>query len=152
MEPKGPLEGQIKRKIDEKNRIIQLPRIPNDSLYGYYAISDIFVLPSITTKTSKEPWGFVTNEAMCQGCAIITSDAVGAGVGGLVETDVNGYVFPEGDTLQLKEYLETLLNNDNLRVEMGKRSKEIIKEWTYPKMASGFKKAIRYASRDEINL
>jgi len=148
----GPLEGQVKRKIGKENRIIQLPRVPNDSLYRYYAISDIFVLPSITTKKDREPWGFVVNEAMCQGCAIITSNAVGAGTGGLVESGVNGYIFPEGDNRQLKEYLEILLNNDNLRVEMGKRSKEIIKEWTYPKMASGFKKAIKYASRDEINL
>ena len=32
-------------------------------VYRYYAIADVFVLPSIATKDFKEPWGLVVNEA-----------------------------------------------------------------------------------------
>ena len=134
----GPLKEQIKHKINGQERIIHLAQIPNDMLYKYYALSDIFALPAVTTKKHKELWGFVVNEAMCQGCAILTSDAVGAGVGGLVKSGANGFIFPEGDIPQLKEYLEILLTNDDLMNKMGMKSKEIIKEWTYPKMAAGF--------------
>jgi glycosyltransferase involved in cell wall biosynthesis len=144
----GPDEILIDKQCPN---IIHLQKIPADQLYLYYNLADVFVLPSITTETSKENWGFVVNEAMCQRCAIITSDAVGAGVGGLVEEGRNGYVVPERNSNQLALALEKILSDDQLLYRMQQKSLEIIKEWTYEKQASGFIQAINFANNKNHN-
>uniref|UniRef100_UPI0040475891 glycosyltransferase family 4 protein n=1 Tax=Shewanella sp. TaxID=50422 RepID=UPI0040475891 len=55
-------------------------------LPAFYALADIFVLPSIN-----ETWGLVINEAMNAGCAIITTDQVGSAAD-LVRSGTNGFV------------------------------------------------------------
>jgi glycosyltransferase involved in cell wall biosynthesis len=139
----GPLASDVDNRTAE--RIFHVPRVQATELFRYYALSDILVLPSITTPVFKEPWGFVVNEAMCQGCAIITSDAVGAGVGGLVEEGGNGLVVPERSVPALAGALSKLLTDDVQLNRMKIRSKEIIREWTYPKMAEGFTEALAIA-------
>jgi glycosyltransferase involved in cell wall biosynthesis len=139
----------LKSKLSSYDNIFHIDQVPNEKLYLYYAISDIFVLPSITTKTFKEPWGYVINEAMCQGCAIITSDAVGAGVGGLVKEGLNGYIVPENNSKALKEILERILNDEQLLRAMKKKSKDIIKDWTYPRMVEGFINALNIADENK---
>ena len=59
--------------------------------------SDVAVVPSIPTRTFREPWGLVVNEAMHQGLPVIATDAVGAAAGGLVRHERNGLVVPAGD-------------------------------------------------------
>ena len=83
----GPDENLLKRMAIEfkLDKIKFLGLIHYEKLYHYYSIADIFILPSITTKMFKEPWGLVINEAMNQGCPVITTNAVGAAMGGLVE-------------------------------------------------------------------
>lgn len=145
---RGPLEEYLKKETSATNRIFHVPSVPGEELYRYYGITDILVLPSVTTDTIKETWGFVVNEAMCQGCAIVTSDAVGAGVGGLVEEGANGYVVPENNVPALADALRKILSDEELLNRMKKASKEIIKDWTYPKMAAGFSEALRVADGD----
>ena len=146
---RGSLEEKLLKIISSYDRVFHISYVPNEELYLFYAISDIFTLPSITTDYVKEPWGFVINEAMCQGCAIITSDAVGAGVGGLVEDGGNGYVVPENNSKALKEALEKILTDEQLLNAMKRRSKNIIKKWTYPKMAEGFINALNIADTNK---
>jgi glycosyltransferase involved in cell wall biosynthesis len=86
------------------------------------------------------------NEAMCQHCAIITSDAVGAGVGGLVEEGENGYVVPERNSEQLAIAIQKVLSDEQLLASMQRRSREIISGWTYEKQASGFIDAVNFAN------
>jgi glycosyltransferase involved in cell wall biosynthesis len=144
--------GPDEKLIDTNyTNIIHLQKISAEQLYLYYNLADVFVLPSITTDSFKENWGFVVNEAMCQRCAIITSDAVGAGVGGLIEEGRNGYIVPEKDSEQLSIALERILSDDKLLASMQQRSLEIISEWTYEKQASGFIQAINFANNRNSN-
>ena len=69
-------------------------------------MADVYVLPSITTRLFKEPWGLVVNEAFNQGVPVIATDAVGAAAGGLVENGVNGFVVPEGNSRAIEEKAE----------------------------------------------
>lgn len=139
--------GQDERLINKNDpNIIHIPKVQGSELYMYYNLADVFVLPSITTDSFKENWGFVVNEAMCQRCAIITSNAVGAGVGGLVEEGKNGYIVPERNSEQLLIALEKVLSDDQLLSSMQNRSLEIIDEWTYEKQASGFIQAINFTN------
>jgi len=141
---KNVLEKQC-RSSDINYRYLDY--VPNVQLYKYFSIAEVFVLPSITTKEFKEPWGLVINEAMNQACPIITTNAVGAAVGGLVIDNKNGFIVPERHSVALKNAIEILLKNPELRKRMGKFSKEIIKGWTPEKMLKGFNQAIDYVCR-----
>jgi glycosyltransferase involved in cell wall biosynthesis len=121
--------------------------VPTDELYRYYALADVFVLPSITTPTFKEPWGLVVNEAMNQGVPVVASDAVGAAAGGLVQNGVNGFIVPERDVGALAQALGRLLSDGALRARMSGMARRIIVEWDNERMVRGFRSAIEYACR-----
>ena len=121
-----------------------LDYIENEKLFEYYAIADIFVLPSVTTMDFKEPWGLVINEAMNQGCAIIATNAVGAAAGGLVDNGKNGLVVQERSVKALQEAFEGILSNTALLNQMRVGSKKKIEAWTPSRTSEGFFGAIRY--------
>lgn len=121
-----------------------LDYVENGKLFEYYALADIFVLPSVTTADFKEPWGLVVNEAMNQGCAIVATNAVGAAVGGLVDNGKNGLVVQERSAKALQEALERILNNTVLLNQMRTESKKKIETWTSLRTSEGFSHAIQY--------
>lgn len=143
--------GSMKNSLTESAqatslKAIFLDHIPNEQLNKYYAIADVFVLPSITTRSFKEPWGMVINEAMNQGCPVIVTDAVGAGAGGLVEDGQNGYIVPEKDSRTLKEAIDKLLRDKQLRSRMGQNSLRKIAGWTLEETIKGFQQAIDFVT------
>jgi glycosyltransferase involved in cell wall biosynthesis len=119
--------------------------VPTEKLYRYYALSELFVLPSITTPTFKEPWGLVVNEAMNQGVPVIASEAVGSAVGGLIQNGTNGFIVPEQDVEALAGAIGRLLKDDALRAQMGGASLRTIGSWDNERMVQGFRSALRYA-------
>ncbi len=125
-------------------RAVFAGHVPNEQLYVYYALADIFVLPSVTTADFKEPWGIVINEAMNQGCAVVTTDAVGAAAGGLVEDGKNGFIVREKDSKALAGAFERLFNDERLRREMGTAGHAKIDGWTPQQAAEGFVQALEY--------
>lgn len=106
------------------------------TLVQYYAIADIFVFPTRT-----DPWGLVLNEAMAASLPIVCSSAAGA-VDDLVEQGGNGFIFPVGDVTRLAEALQQLVDDDDLRKRMGRRSRQIIQNYTPQIMAQGLRDAI----------
>src|SRR3954470_9124491 len=64
------------------------------ALRNFYAAADVLCVPSVPTRTVRETWGLIVNEAMNQATPIIATDAVGAAAGGLVQNDANGLVVP----------------------------------------------------------
>ena len=141
----GSQEEALRGKCNELSiKCRFLGHITNEELYRYYALADVFVLPSITTKDFKEPWGLVVNEAMNQGCPIVATDAVGAAAGGLVENGRNGYIVPERDSAALGEAIEKLLTNDEMRLRMRKSSIKKIATWTPQQTLQGFVQAIDF--------
>jgi glycosyltransferase involved in cell wall biosynthesis len=104
----------------------------------YYAMADVFVLPSGPGET----WGLVTNEAMCFGLPIIVSDMVGCGPD-LVSAGENGFVFPAGDIDKLAGYLKELIEDREKRKKFGKKSFEIIRNYSYDKGIEGILRALK---------
>jgi len=140
----GSTSSELKKRTAELSNCFIKEYVPNDRLFHYYALADIFVLPSITTATFREPWGFVVNEAMCQRCAVIVSDAVGAGVGGLIEDGKSGLVVPEKDDRALAQTIDNVLENDGKRKQLQDAAFSRIKTWTIAQMAKGFERAIAH--------
>ena len=76
-------------------------RQPPEQVRNFLAAADVCVIPSLRTRSFREPWGLVANEAMNQSTAIIASDEVGAVAGGLVRHERNGLVVKAGDATAL---------------------------------------------------
>jgi len=114
----------------------------------YYAAATVFVLPSITTKLFKEPWGLVVNEAFNQGCPVIATNSVGAAVGGLVKDGENGFIVPERDSTAIASALEKLLSDENLQRKMGENAQKEILAWSNENMVAGFRQAIKYVTQN----
>ena len=111
-------------------------------LEKYYAMSDIFVLPSGIGET----WGFVVNEAMCFGLPVVASDIVGSAKD-LVKQGENGFIFSCGDIAELSRYLEHLIKNLDQRKLFGEKSMEIVKQYSYEKNTDGILGVLEYIKK-----
>ena len=79
--------------------------------------SDIYCLPSYREGLPKS-----TIEAMAIGRPIITTNAPGCD--DTVEEGVNGFKVAVGDAQALSQKLQILIEDEKLRIEMGKKSRE----------------------------
>jgi glycosyltransferase involved in cell wall biosynthesis len=102
-------------------------------------------VPSIPTPAFLEPWGLVTNQAMNQATAIISTDAVGAAAGGLVRDDRNGLVVPAGDPRALAGALTRLAGDPELCARLGRAGARDVRAFTPGAWADGFVAALRSA-------
>jgi len=149
-------DGSVRERLIELARELRIAgktrfagyASPEEAL-NYYAIADLFVLPSVTTPQGKETWGLVINEAMNQSVPVVATDAVGAAAGGLVQSSVNGFIVRERDSGALAEAIERVLNDDALRAEMSRNARRIIAGWDNERMVQGFRQAIDYALRQD---
>jgi glycosyltransferase involved in cell wall biosynthesis len=107
-----------------------------------YAAADVLVVPSIATRTFREPWGLVVNEAMNRNLPVIASDAVGAAAGGLVRGGHNGLVVPAGDPRSLADALRRLAADAPLRARLGAAGASDVQSYTYEAWAEGFSRAL----------
>jgi glycosyltransferase involved in cell wall biosynthesis len=107
-----------------------------------YAACDVLVVPSIATRTFREPWGLVVNEAMNRELAVITSDAVGAAAGGLVRDGETGLVVPAGDEQALTRALVRLAADERLRAALGAAASRAVAAYSADAWARGFSSAL----------
>ncbi len=118
----GPEMGAVNKQIKKlglRDQVILLGK--QENLHELYAISDACVLMS-----EKESFGLVLLEAMVHGVPCI-----GTNIGGIpevIQDGVNGYIVEKGDTGLAAEKLYELLNDDEIRQEMGENAIRIIRE------------------------
>ena len=74
--------------------------------------ADFFVLPSV-----EDAFGLVTLEAMASGLPVIVTDHVGASE--LISSGKDGLVVTAGDATALADAVGELLENEDLRRELG---------------------------------
>ncbi|HEV2998120.1 MAG TPA: glycosyltransferase family 4 protein, partial [Solirubrobacteraceae bacterium] len=111
-------------------------------LRAIYAASDVLVVPSIRTRTFREPWGLVVNEAMNRHLPVIVSDAVGAAAGGLVREGHNGLIVPAGDPRALADAMRRLARDAGLRSRLGEAGARDVAAHTQEAWARGFSEAL----------
>jgi len=100
-----------------------------EDLPKFYAACDIFVLPSVF-----EAFPMVLVEAMASGKPIIGSKI--GGISEVINNCGNGYVFEPRSYKELAGKILTLLEDEELRKKMGRKSREIAeKEFTWEKVA-----------------
>jgi glycosyltransferase involved in cell wall biosynthesis len=112
------------------------------ALRDVYAGCDVLVLPSVSTRTFREPWGLVVNEAMNRGLPVIASDAVGAAAGGLVQDGHNGLVVPAGDAAALAAAMRKLTDDPGMRERLGAAGAADVRSYSHEAWADGFSGAL----------
>jgi len=95
--------------------------VPPAELGPYYARASVVVCPS-----RREGYGVVAREAMAHGRPVVAS-AVG-GLAEAVEDDVTGVLVPPRDPVALREAIERLLRDPELRRRLGQAGRDIARE------------------------
>jgi glycosyltransferase involved in cell wall biosynthesis len=123
----GPLKLKLEKLVENlniKDSIFFAGGKSWKEVVEYYAISDVFILPSIS-----EPWGLVVNEAMICNLPVIVSKKAGAYFD-LVKEGENGFGFEPDNQKELENIMLKFVNNEvNVKL-LGEKSKEIIKEYS----------------------
>lgn len=130
---KGVLEEKLRQKYASESSIHILGAINYDLLYQYYAICDVFIMPTL-----EDNWCLVIPEAMACGKPVACSIYNG-GYYELVQDNINGFKF---DPLNPNSILQTLdkFHYADLS-KMGVASKEIESNFTPDKAAQRIYKA-----------
>jgi glycosyltransferase involved in cell wall biosynthesis len=114
----GPLLDDVRKAADGEPRVIFTRWLKDPGeVASLMATSAIMVLPS-----QHETWGAVVNEAMAAGLPVVASDRVGAAAE-LIDSGVNGVVYPVGDVTSLASALGELLDNPEARRAMGEAAR-----------------------------
>jgi glycosyltransferase involved in cell wall biosynthesis len=108
-----------------------------EDLPRFFARADVFILPS-----RYDGWGVVVNQALGAGMPIICSDMVGAGRD-LVEKDVNGAIFPNGNAGALADCMQRFIHQPALIDNWGKASRKKALHWTPEAGAAKWVEAFR---------
>lgn len=131
----GVLEEKLKQQYASEDSIHILGAINYDILYQYYAICDVFIMPTL-----EDNWCLVIPEAMACGKPVACSIYNG-GHYELVQDGINGYKF---DPLNSDSILKTLdkFHHTDLS-KMGVASREIESNFTPDKAAQRIYEACR---------
>jgi glycosyltransferase involved in cell wall biosynthesis len=125
-----------------RDGLVWLEPVRPVELRNLYAACDVLVVPSIPTRTFREPWALVVNEAMNRGVPVIASDAVGAAAGGLVRDRETGLVVRAGDSAALADAIGRLSADPALRARLGRAGAEDVRAFSHDAWAGGFSAAL----------
>ena len=120
----GPLENRIKKLVKNyklQKSVIFTGRIDNKELAKHYSAADIFVMPSVYDNFPN-----AVLEAMACELPVVATN-----VGGIpmqVEHGENGFLIESSNVQQFKDAIITLLDDESLAKEMGKRNRKEVKE------------------------
>lgn len=112
-------------KLDLTDRVFFMGGCNSDESIYYYKNADIFVLPTrffLREPVNCESWGYTLNEAMSLEVPVVATTAVGAAFD-LIQDGVTGMIARENDPIDLSNKINSLLNNDQLRKEIGSRGR-----------------------------
>jgi len=108
-----------------------------DDKEKFYNSIDIFCMPS-----RYESFGIVILEAFAHSKPVIISDLLGPRE--IVEPDVNGLIFKPGNTIELAEKIEFLLNNRDIAQTIAKNGFEKVKAYDIENIASRINNVISF--------
>lgn len=118
--PARPALEQLAQALGISGRVQFDGPIPSQQMGAYLQQMDVLVLPSRTLPNWKEQFGRVLVEAMACGVAVVGSNS------GEIPQVIGpaGIVFPEDDGETLYQHLLKLMQNEELRQELGQRGRQ----------------------------
>lgn len=136
----GPQENGLKKLAKRKkiSDVIFPGGVDWKESPKFYAISDVFVLPSL-----EEVWGLVINEAMAAGLPVIGTSVAGASAD-LIKQGENGFIIKSASVMEVYQALKKILTSEQERERMSKISLKLIKNFTYMRAIEGIKDSIKF--------
>ncbi len=113
-----PSYKQQTENLGFKKKVRFLGRLDDVTLVKTYQESDIFILPSINRH---EAFGLVLTEAMACGVPVIASEL--PGVRKVFRDGLDGLNAKPGDTRDLAQKIDALMNNEEKRLEMSRSAR-----------------------------
>lgn len=123
---------KLVRKLKLTNDVYFSGKVPYADLPNWYAVGDVFAMPCRTRMANwdVEGLGIVYLEASATGLPVVAGDSGGAPEA--VIPGKTGYVVGGRDSKMLVKQLVALLNDENLRVELGQNGRDwVCKDWTW---------------------
>jgi glycosyltransferase involved in cell wall biosynthesis len=117
--------GLLAEKLGIKKNIVFLGW--RDDLAEILSLYDIFVLPSLN-----EGMGRVLVEAMALGKPVVASNI--GGIPNLIQHKKNGFLVPPQNPEELAQHIQILLEDKNLRIQMGLEGKKLSSNYSAKKM------------------
>ena len=136
----GPQEKELKKFCEEKNlnNIFFEGFQQQEMLPKYYALADVFILPSF-----EEVWGLVVNEALASGLYVLSSKYAGASYD-LIKEGWNGEIFNPYKLEEIVELIKRVKENiKNIRERREDISQHACREFSIERSAQEFIKAIK---------
>jgi len=100
-------------------------------------LREIYNSTSVFLHTShQEGWGMPPMEAMACGCAVVA--AANEGVQEFITDGETGFLKPIGDVSALTEAICTLLDNDELRIQLAEAGRNAVQQFTWEKNVRKF--------------
>jgi glycosyltransferase involved in cell wall biosynthesis len=119
----GPLQNDVSPLVKNLPKGVKLlGRKRQEELKEYYSCADIFVFPSLI-----EGSAMVVYEAMGSGLPIVTTTMAGS----VVRDGLEGLLVPVGDAKYLADQIALLVDNPELREQMGENAKRRAMEFTW---------------------
>jgi len=118
----GPYRSSLAARAEAlgvAERVDMVGSVPHEAVQGYLRRMHVLVLPSLTTARWKEQFGRVLVEGMALGVPVVGSDS------GEIPSVIGdaGFVFPEGNSLALRDRLRELLEDESLRRDLAERGR-----------------------------
>lgn len=136
----GPLEQECRTLVSSlhlDNKVLFLGPRPHTELRTIYASSDLFVAPSVTTKSGDvEGFGLVILEAMASGLPIIASRS--GGITDIIHHEENGLLAEERNIHQLADCINRLLSSPKLSMMLSKASLQTAALFDYSVIAEKY--------------
>jgi glycosyltransferase involved in cell wall biosynthesis len=138
----GELKSELMQLVSNESmtNIIFTGWISEEEKVMYYAIADVFVLPTL-----QDLCPLVINEAMACGLPVVSTTAAGCAPDMIFNWE-NGFIVEPGNVDALYEAMLRIVRDNELRQQMGRKSYEILTtRFSLDNAVNGFLDAIRFA-------
>lgn len=128
-------EGPMRTELESRARDIHPGTVHfagfvhREALAAYYALAECFVFPTRT-----DTWGLVVNEAMACGLPVICTRVAGCALDLVQE---NGRLVSVANVLELSSVIEDMATQAEVRVQMGRESRQRIEAYSPERCAAG---------------
>lgn len=135
----GPQRARLVELVRDKGltEVQFAGHLTPEEVAACYGASNVFVLPTL-----EDVWGLVVNEAMAAGLPVLCSRYAGSAED-LVREGVNGHVFDPLDSVAFSTLLSRLIEHSDGLAEMGRRSREIVADFTIARSVAALLHALR---------
>ncbi len=116
-------KGKIPARYSKRLRIYHFGKLNEDhKLCELYNLADITILPSLAENLSN-----VMGESMACGTPVVGSRV--GGIPDMIDHQINGFLFPPGDSSLLAKGINYFLSNDEARINAGQEARKKIEKF-----------------------